>query len=89
MACYCVEWDIKLYIFTLTVNSVIDVLLAKPSNASWLAYDGMTPPPPPLLTPSMSVERRRAAALGGGGRAGREGDAVDMSPRWSSCSKLL
>jgi len=27
----------------------------------------------------MSVERRRAAALGGGGRAGRDGDAVDIS----------
>jgi len=33
--------------------------------------------PPPCSTP---VElRRRAAALGGGGRAGRDGDAVDIS----------
>jgi len=36
----------------------------------------------------MSVERRRAAALGGGGRAGREGDAVDMSGHFSSTTKL-
>jgi len=34
----------------------------------------------PVLPPSTPVELRlRAAALGGGGRAGRDGDAVDMT----------
>jgi len=38
--------------------------------------------PRPCSTP---VElRRRAAALGGGGRAGRDGDAVDISASSSS-----
>ena len=41
--------------------------------------------PPVLASPSTPVElRRRAAALGGGGRAGRDGDAVDMSRHFTS-----
>jgi len=55
------------------------LLLATPSVASlscsWRVYDVML-----LPVPSMSVDRRRtAAALGGGGRAGRDGDAVDIT----------
>jgi len=64
----------------------VGLLLA--TLACWCVYDGMTLLLMLMLVlvlPSMSVERRRtAAALGGGGRAGRDGDAVDMSPAHST-----
>jgi len=56
---------------------------------SLVAYDGTTPSLLPLPQPSTSVERRRAAALGGGGRAGRDGDAVDISVHRSPTTRLL